>query len=151
MIRLLEKLKNILEAKRNLPSLQPIECAYLYKTYSNLGKACIQLGDYEKGRDCLKEAEIIFGNKENEDLKRGFYPWMFGKEPVVSEGKMMARWKLYKSAAQEKLRIRDVYIDISNTAIGRKVDDEYFEYSFKILELDAQKFNNNFLSQIARH
>lgn len=149
MIRLLEKLKNILEPKRNLPSLQPVECAYLYKTYSNLGKACIRLGNYEKGRDYLREAEIIFGNKKNEDLKRGFYPWMFGNEPVVSEGKKTARWQMYKSAAQEKLRIRDLYIDISNTAIGRKVDDEYLEYSFKILELDARKYNNKFSGQMA--
>lgn len=133
-IRLLENLRNILEDRRSMPSLQPVECAYLYKTYSNMGKAYIRLGEYDKAWDYLKKAENVYNNSENEDRKKGFYPWMFGDESVISEGQEVARWQVYKSAAREKLKIKDVYTDIMNIAIRKGWDEEYRKYSSKMQE-----------------
>lgn len=137
-IRLLEKLRSILEGRKSMPSLQPVECAYLYKTYSNMGKAYIRLGEYDKAWNYLKKAESVYNNSENEDLKKGFYPWMFGNEPVISEGQEVARWQVYKSAAKEKLKIKDVYTDIMNIAIRKSWDDEYRKYLSKMRENETK-------------
>lgn len=135
------QLIQILDSKRESPALQPIECAYLFKGYYNLGKLYIKRKRYSEGISCLKEAEKIFKNKFNEDQNEGFYPWMFGTDPIPrdkdnSSKNNIERWEIYKSAVKSKLMIQDVYIRLSNAAADIS-EKELYEYYYP-LSLNGQ-------------
>lgn len=122
------RLLEVLEPKRELPSLQPVECAYLYKTYRNIGNLHNRQGEYSKAIMYLQKAEKVYNNESNEDPSRGFYPWMFGtqKDAVCGSGKV-ERWKVYKQAAREKLEIGETYADIVY-ASGRGNRDKIYDH-----------------------
>ena len=125
-----EKLLEILGQKEDLAALQPIECAYLFKTYVNKGLLCIWKNEISLGVSFLKRAIEIYGNKYNEDEEEGFYPWMFGSEPV--EGRMS--WEIYKEAAREKLNIKHVYRILVKTAAASGMEALYNKYYLKLME-----------------
>ncbi len=112
-LELWHDLLRVLEPKEGLPSLQPVECAYLYKTYRNIGKLYNRQHKYSLAIQYLLKAESVYDSKSNEDSKRGFYPWMFGEERVTEpNGTEVESWKIYKRAAREKLEIQKTYADI---------------------------------------
>ena len=78
----------------------------------------------------MKRAIEIYGNKYNEDEEEGFYPWMFGSEPV--EGRMS--WEIYKEAAREKLNIKHVYRILVKTAAASGMEALYNKYYLKLME-----------------
>lgn len=127
-----EKLRDVLECKRDLPSLQPVECAYLYKSYRKIGFLYNSSKNYETGIENLKKAEQVYKNINNEQDEKGFYPWMFGRDSINESGKKS--WEVYKEAAREKLQIHDLYVeivDVSARASLVETHDEYFPYTLK--------------------
>lgn len=127
--QLWRSLLEVLEKKQKLPSMQPVECAYLYKTYRNLGNLHKQRGEYSKAIECLRAAESVYNNRSNEDPKEGFYPWMFGaeKDAVYGDEKVES-WKVYKQAAREKLEIEKTYSDIVYASGSENLVDIYDQY-----------------------
>lgn len=126
------QLQDILSNLENSPALQPIECAYLVKTYTIWGDVCIRQEKFNEGINYLKKAEQIYKNETNEDLQSGFYPWMFVDESKSSDEKELQIWKVYKKAAREKLKIKAIYKRIANVAsdIGnRELYDKYYPLS----------------------
>lgn len=134
------QLIGILEKKKSLPSLQPIECAYLFKGYSNWGRLQIKKMDIVTAISCFKNAEKVFENRFNEDADKGFYPWMFGTNIVESVGSESEKegnkesWEIYKEAARNKLKIKDVYNRLSSIAADAGMNDLYSEYYQLLLE-----------------
>ncbi len=126
---------NILEAKQHLPSLQPIECAYLYKAYRKVGELYNRAGYYEKGIQKLKEAESVYHSNKNGEEKKGFYPWMFGTDLVEHEDKMIESWEIYKKAARAKLEIMKVYVAITDASARANMRDVHIEYMGKMMQL----------------
>ena len=112
-----EKVLRILEERKALPSLQPIECAYLYRAYHELGKLYTKQGKYDEAIASLKSAEAMYLNKCNEEGEKAFYPW---------KGELVEGWKIYKKAAKDKLQIINVYVDFLDIA-ARINDKEMFE------------------------
>ena len=67
----------------------------------------------------------------NEDEEKGFYPWMFGSEFVLSDGVKKRSWEVYKEAAKEKLKIERTYVEIvdaSSRGNLREIHSEYVSY-----------------------
>lgn len=136
------QLIGILEKKAALPALQPIECAYLFKGYTNWGKLHIKKNEVIEAISCFQKAENIYENQANEDADSGFYPWMFRKIKDIKEngdseglsednGKI---WEIYKASAKKKLVIEDVYNRLANIAAdtGRKeLYDKYYPLSLR--------------------
>ncbi len=121
-------LLRILEPKRDLPSLQPVECAYLYKIYRNIGNLYNRKQEYSKAIKYLRKAESVYQSKSNEDSEKGFYPWMFGKEKVADcNGTVVEIWEVYKQAAKAKLKIEKTYADIVY-ASGRANQEEIYDH-----------------------
>lgn len=87
-----ERILEILSQKENLYTLQPIECAYLYKTYYNIGLINLENGLYNEAIIYLEHAKK-FGYS---DKNRQFYIWMFGGYA-----------KHFKVAAVHKLNLDD--------------------------------------------
>lgn len=122
------QLIGILEGKKELSALQPIECAYLFKGYYNRGKLYITRQRYSEGIICLQKAEQVFKNQHNEEKPEGFYPWMFKETKIPKDPEELSKgnvesWEKYKTAAKNKLMIQDVYIRLANAAAdtGNKV------------------------------
>lgn len=128
-LELWKDLLKVLEPKEELPSLQPVECAYLYKTYRNIGNLYNRQHKYYLAIQYLLKAESVYDSKSNEDSERGFYPWMFGKEKVTEpDGMEVESWEIYKRAAREKLEIQKTYADIvyaSGMANRENIYDRY--------------------------
>lgn len=134
-----EKLLGILEIKREFPSLQPIESAYLYKTYCNLGKLYIGLKEHKKGIEYLEKAVGVYENTKDEEPQKGFYPWMFLRDIVEPEkGKRMERWQIYKRAVRKKMRVKKIYTSIVNASLSGNLPEEYKKYSEKLQELESE-------------
>lgn len=129
--RLWHSLLDVLRCKEGLGSLQPIECAYLYKTYRNIGRLNFKLGRYAEGIPYLEKAISVYEDQSNEDDEKGFYPWMFGKDPV--DGSDMPGWKVYKSAAREKLEIQKTYADIVDVSARASLEDIHSKYAWKVM------------------
>lgn len=130
-LELWKRLLDILQVKQHLPSLQPIECAYLYKAYRRLGFLYNKAKNYITGIEYLKKAEKVYNNSANEDEEKGFYPWMFGSEFVLSDGVKKRSWEVYKEAAKEKLKIERTYVEIvdaSSRGNLREIHSEYVSY-----------------------
>lgn len=121
-----EKVLRILEERKALPSLQPIECAYLYRAYHELGKLYTKQGKYDEAIASLKSAEAMYLNKCNEEGEKAFYPWMFSRKETAWKGELVEGWKIYKKAAKDKLQIINVYVDFLDIA-ARINDKEMFE------------------------
>ncbi len=124
-----KSLRDVLDMKMELPSLQTVECAYLYKAYRELGKIYKQQGDFEMVIDSLQKAEKIYDNKANEDEEKGFYPWMFGKDTVKKGNTEKKSWEIYKEAARKKLEIEKVYEGIVDASARGNFVEIYKEYS----------------------
>lgn len=127
-LELWKSLLDVLSDRQHLPSLQPIECAYLYKANRRLGTLYNQAKDYITGIEYLKKAEKVYNNSANEDEEKGFYPWMFGSEFVVSEKKKKRSWEVYKEAAKEKLEIERTYIEIVDASSRGNLQEIHSEY-----------------------
>ena len=69
-----KRILGILSPKEDLYTLQPVECAYLYKTYYNMGLIYLENGQYNGAIEYLKHAKK-FGSS---DRNMKFYNWMFG-------------------------------------------------------------------------
>lgn len=134
-----EKVLRILEERRLLPSLQPIECAYLYRAYRELGYLSVRQEKFRQGIDFLRKAESVYDNRMNEDLQKGFYPWMFRREKVEWCEGTAERWEIYKAAARDKLRIEDVYRDMIKVAARFNDQELYDEYKEKLENLQNKK------------
>lgn len=141
-----KRIIEILEEKRNLPVLQPVECAYLYKAFSNLGRLYIRKGNIRKGIKYLVKAIDVYENISNEIEPDAFYPWMFGRDKVKIEKikktgekktEIVPEWKIYKTAAKEKLNISSVYEYICEAAEKAGMTDIYEEYYKKLLAVQA--------------
>lgn len=128
-IDLWKNILEILERKKDLPCLQPIECAYIFKTYRNLGKLYIRLKKYEEGIKYLKNAVDIYNNRVNEDADKGFYPWMFYENEIQQEDDAIVSWGVYKAAAREKLQIIKTYTDIIDASARINRLDIYKKYT----------------------
>ena len=134
------KLIAVLNVKEESCSLQPVECAYLFKTYTIWGSICCSLGEFIKGIEHYKHAEKVYQNNQNEDPENGFYPWMFGKDwedesDAEREG-VEAPWKIYKAAARAKLKIQNLYKLIAHAAEDAGIKDIYEYYYPKSLDVD---------------
>lgn len=99
-LKLWDLILDLLKEKETSQSLQPIECAYLYKTYMNIGETLIQLRNYEKSIYALERAKS-FGSS---DRNMAFYQWMFGETYAP----------VFKAAAVEKLRLYDCYANLTD-------------------------------------
>lgn len=130
-VRMWEDLLSVLEERRDLPSLQPVECAYLYRSFRELGNLYIKLENPLKGIEFLEKAVAVYENHGNEDKQSGFYPWMFGREEVTWEGRSVERWEIYKEAAKSKLQIDGTYVDIINIAARMNDQELYNKYTEK--------------------
>ena len=98
-------------------SLQPIECAYLFKTFAIMGKAYHSKNMYTDSVVCLKRAINIYTNRDNEDSEKGFYPWMFkslATERVTETTPCI--WPIFKEAARHKLQVSYVCKLLENVA-----------------------------------
>ena len=143
---LCERLIGILRDKKVSPALQPIECAYLYKTYSIWGdihmkkaentggiSEAVRQSELRHSIECYQKAEEIFELKTNEDEEKGFYPWMFGTGPAdlkeSAEPKDSTEiWRIFKKAARDKLVIKSIYRLIANVAAVAGIKELYDEY-----------------------
>lgn len=128
---LCSKLIEILKSKEQSRALQPIECAYLFKTYIIWGDICVSNGKLLSGISCFQKAEEIYGSHFNEDREKGFYPWMFKRQLIESQNKK-ERWEIYKNAAKEKLKIKILYRKIANAAADagdKNLYDKYYPLS----------------------
>lgn len=131
-IELWKTMLDVLQCKQNLPSLQPVECAYLYKAYRQLGLLYINRREYGVGIQYLKRAEEVYHGTKNENEETGFYPWMFGSDPIYT-GSSEKGWEIYKKASREKLSIAETYaaiVDASSRADLKEIHDEYTKYLF---------------------
>ena len=133
--KLWKQLLEILQPKEHSKVLQPIECAYLYKTYILLGDLKIENSAFQEGIYYFGKALEIYNNKFNEELSGGFYPWMFCDKNIdtdlVKEDEKEG-WEIYKEAAREKLRINVLYRRITNAASGaglKQLYDKYYRYT----------------------
>lgn len=99
-LELLERILKLLMPKRDLKTLQPMECAYLYKTNCIIGRKCINEREGEKGIFYLERAKK-FGHS---DKNKEFYKWMFGNE----------YGDIFKEAAVKKLNLYNCYMDLSD-------------------------------------
>lgn len=97
---LLTEILDILTPKQDLATLQPVECAYLYKANCLIGRRCISRKKYEKAIFYLERAKKC--GRSNKNLE--FYKWMFGEEDGV----------VFKEAAVEKLNLYNCYMDLSD-------------------------------------
>lgn len=116
-----ERLIDIIESKGikdgKYYALQPIECAYLFKTFAIMGKAYHLKNMYSNSIDCLKHAINIYANTDNEDSEKGFYPWMFKSlttERVTETTPCI--WPIFKEAARHKLQVSYVCKLLENVA-----------------------------------
>lgn len=94
-----EELLAVLEGKKKMESLQPIECAYLYKAFYNIGLIYTDMKEYERAVIALEEAMKF----ENRNKNQPFYNWMFG--PCGEK---------FKQAAVKKLNLADCQENLSN-------------------------------------
>lgn len=116
----LDKIIERLSGREKSSGLQPLECAYLYKSYKNKGKIFLERRDYDKAIGLLKHCEDIYDNSNNEGAE-GFYPRMFGE----------TKWEYYKKAARKKLEIWKVYVKIADAAMFSNHNDIYKDYHEK--------------------
>lgn len=135
-----KKLVEILHDKKRSPALQPIECAYLYKTYSLWGdihmkkaenaheiSGIIQKSELRYSIACNQKAEEIYEMTANEDKVKGFYPWMFGTG-LVDPKNLTVRWMVFKKAAKDKLVIKSLYRRLANAAADAGMKEIYEIY-----------------------
>lgn len=99
-IELLKEILKLLTPKKDLKTLQPVECAYLYKVNSLLGRRCLSKKQGEEGIFYLERAKQC----GHSDKNREFYNWMFGKE----------YGGVFKDTAVEKLNLYNCYMDLSD-------------------------------------
>lgn len=137
-----KRILDILIVKRKSPALQPVECAYLYKAFSNLGRLYIWEGNTKQGIEYLEEAVQLYENTSNETEPDAFYPWMFDRKKVALTEKdksgeekteIMPSWKIYKTAARDKLNIRSVYGYICEAAEKEGLREIYEKYYPKLI------------------
>lgn len=95
-----QKILDILECKMKLPVLQPIECAYLYKTNMRMGEIYMKIREYKNALSKFQTA-YEFGDMK---FNQPFYEWMFGQDASY-----------FKSEAVKKLRISQC-VDFRNYA-----------------------------------
>lgn len=131
-IRLWEKVIDVLNIKKDLISLQPVECAYLFKAYQKKGVIYSKLEDYTRAIDDFKKAEKVYNNVNNEEADKGFYPWMFGNQLVKDGGREKKSWEIYKETAREKLNIRELYKNIVDASSRAEDWETYGEYMGKV-------------------
>lgn len=132
-IGLWEDIVDVLKCKEDLPSLQPIECAYLYKAYRELGLIYKHSGNYSLGIDYFEKAISVYEKRNNENKEKGFYPWMFGDKSEQIDGFDSEPWEVYKDASRKKLDIRKTYteiVDASSRAGLEKIHSKYIKYIF---------------------
>lgn len=132
-IDLWKNLLDVLHCKESLCSLQPIECAYLYKAYRELGLIYKRLRNYTLGIDYLEKAIAVYDNQNNENKEKGFYPWMFGVEMVQIDKCDLEAWKVYKDASKKKLNVQKTYtaiVDASSRAGLEQIRSKYIKYIF---------------------
>lgn len=99
-MEILEEILNILSKKTVPETLQPVECAYLYKTNSVIGKMYIRKEKYRESIRYLEQAKEC-GSSDKNVL---FYQWMFGKEDGT----------IFKKAAVNKLNIYNCQMDLAD-------------------------------------
>lgn len=99
-LEILEQILNILSKKTVRETLQPVECAYLYKTNSVIGKMYIRKEKYRESIRYLEQAKEC-GSSDKNML---FYQWMFGKEDGA----------IFKKAAVNKLNIYNCRMDLAD-------------------------------------
>lgn len=136
-IRLWNQTLGTLIDRQGLPPLRPVEQAYLYRSYLELGRLYAKRNEMPKAVRHFMQAENVYNDTNNENAACGFYPWMFGDNDVSLNGHTEKRWEIYKNAAKEKLRIDDVYIEIIKAAAKMDNQTLYDEYTEKRKEIQA--------------
>ena len=111
---LFEGVVEILEYKKSLSVFQPIECAYLYKTYMHMGNIYMTLKKYEKAKEHFEKARD-FGKQEAPNNE--FYKWMFGEYGAD-----------FKKTAIKKLRMERCYDALSEAYAMMNDYDKALEY-----------------------
>lgn len=104
-----QEILEILGRKKRLPSLQPIECAYLYKANRSIGEIYLKKSKYMEAIRYLKEA-ITFGTNMSNMV---FYNWMFRDKA-----------ELFKRAAVEKLKLHQCYDNLADAYVMTNQSDE---------------------------
>ncbi len=99
-MKILEGILNILSKKTVLEMLQPVECAYQYKTNSEIGKMYIRKEKYRESIRYFEQAKAC-GSSDKNML---FYNWMFGEEDGA----------VFKKAAVKKLNIYNCQMDLAD-------------------------------------
>lgn len=87
-----QEILRILNAKKFLPVLQPLECAYLYKANMRMGEIYMDIKQYDKAIEKFETA-YLFG-KLNYNIQ--FYNWMYAE-----------RGKIFKEEAVKKLCLQE--------------------------------------------
>ncbi len=112
----LDKIIEILGCKKDLNTLQPVECAYLFKAYRNKGRIYFQFGNYMESITFFENAITVYNNEEN-DKPDGFYPFMFKDNAIV-----------YKRAARSKLHVWKVYENLAEAWARAGSYEKYKKY-----------------------
>lgn len=100
-LKILEEILNILLKKTARETLQPVECAYLYKTNLVIGKMYIKEEKYRESIHYLEQAKECGSSDRN----MSFYQWMFGEEAGA----------MFKKAAVNKLNIYNCQMDLADS------------------------------------
>ncbi len=100
-MEILKEILNILSTKTVQEMFQPVECAYLYKTNSVIGKMYIRKEKYRESIRYLEQAKEC-GSSDKNML---FYQWMFGEEDGA----------IFKKAAVKKLNIYNCQMDLADS------------------------------------
>lgn len=85
-----QKILDILECKMKLPVLQPIECAYLYKTNMRMGENYMKIREYKNALSKFQKA-YEFGNIK---FNQPFYEWMFGQDASYFKGEAVKKLRI---------------------------------------------------------
>lgn len=96
-IEYFDKIRNLLDFKEDHSFLQPIECAYLYKTYKLLGQIYMLKGEYVFAKILLRKAYAFKEKEENIP----FYIWIYGNSAYA-----------FKKAAIDKLKLEQCERDL---------------------------------------
>lgn len=109
------KILSMLADKKDSSYLQPVECAYLYKTNNNIGDIYMNQGEYQSAIGYFLEAEKIWKSQKNLE----FYNWMFGTE----------RGYIFKKAASDKLQVRKCRQKLADAYAMANRMDKAIEYN----------------------
>ena len=122
------KVIKIENGKNKYYSLQPIECAYLFKSYALVANLSIKEKKYMEAFSLLEKALEIYENTDNEDINNGFYPWMFDGKGVEYNNEIIPEWKIYKKAARNKLNVSNVYKNLADISVLFGDEEKYNKY-----------------------